>query len=97
MLLGGDVWRMMLNVLLHGGGREVPRLQTGVMALQKLYLYGTAVRGDVAGLAQAHGLNELYLNGLSGVYGDLAALAGLTALHHHLIIMYHIWDASSLM
>ena len=28
---GGDVWRRTLNVLLHGGGgREVPRLQTGV-------------------------------------------------------------------
>jgi hypothetical protein len=67
------------------------------MALKGLWLRGTAVGGDVAGLAQAHGLHKLYLNGLSGVCGDLAALAGLTALHHHLIIMYHIWDASSLM
>ena len=80
------------------GGRSPPPSDRGVMALQVLYLYGTAVRGDVAGLAQAHGLQLLRLDGLSGVYGDLAALAGLTAPHdHHLIIMYHIWDASSLM
>lgn len=72
-------------------------LQTGVMALGRLDLHGTAVGGDVAGLAQAHGLQLLHLYGLTGVYGDIAALDGLTALHHHLIIMYHIWDASSLM
>ena len=88
---------MTLNVLLHGGGREVPRLQAGVMACKVLDLDGTAVGGDVAGLAQAHGLQQLKFGFLSGVYGDLAALEGLTALHHHLIIMYHIWDASSLM
>ena len=69
------------------GGRSPPPSDRGVMALQRLYLHGTAVRGDVAGLAQAHGLQQLSLDGLSGVHGDLAALAGLTALHdHHRII-----------
>ena len=81
----------------YGGERgRSPPLQTGVMALQHLKLDGTAVGGNVLGLAGAHGLEVLYLFGLPGVHGDLADLAGLTALHHRLIIMYHSGDASYL-
>ncbi len=54
---------------------------SGMVSLDRLYLFDSSISGDISVLSRMASLNRLYLDG-SSVSGDISALSGLTLLTH---------------